>query len=112
MGRFRHPETVLRMPYVSTTRNAQGRETHVRGSAVEVLAGFDPGQTVEPRNPAGQRIVTQPVLYVDFDQPAHPLDQWVVRGDTFEVDGDVARWRNPHNGRTPGAVIKLRKVSG
>ena len=112
MSRFRRGETVQRLPYISTTRNAHGREDHHRGPAVDVRAAFDPGGWFEPSDPSGQRVVHQPTLYVGFDQDAHPLDQWQVRGDLYEVDGDIARWRNPHTGSTPGAVIKLRRVIG
>ena len=112
MSRFRRPDTVYRLPYLSTTTNGHGREQHHRGEPVPVLAGFDPGGWSEPSDPTGQRIIHQPTLYVGYDQDAHPLDQWRCRGDLYEVDGDIARWRNPHTGATPGAVVKLKRVIG
>ena len=105
-------ETVYRLPYASTTRNAHGAETHVRGAAVPVDgAAFDPGNTSETGD-GGQRITTAPTLYVAYDQPAHPLDQWRCRGSLYEVVGDVSRWLNPYTGWAAGAAITLRRVTG
>lgn len=105
-------EIVYRLPYASTTRNAHGAETHVRGAAMRVEgAAFDPGGTSETAD-GGQRITTAPTLYVTYDQPAHPLDQWRCRGNLHEVVGDIPRWLNPYTGSTFGAVITLRRVTG
>lgn len=111
MSRFRG-ETVHRLPYASTIRNAHGAETVLRGIPVPVdHAGFDPGQSVETFD-GGQRVASAPVLYLGFGQAADARDQWRCRGSLYEVDGEIDRWRNPYTGRGVGTVITLRRVSG
>lgn len=111
---FPEGESVWRLPYVSTTRNAHNVEQHHRGDPVEVAGvAFDPGGSYESASGTDQRIVTQPTLYVAFGQPSHPLDQWRCRGALYEVDGDTAgQWRSPYTGWEAGQVIKLRRARG
>lgn len=39
-------------------------------------------------------------------------DRVVVRGETFDVNGDVAHWRNPFTGVEFGCVVPLKKRNG
>lgn len=111
---FPHGETVQRIPYLhSTTTSARGVETHHRGRPLDVDgAGFMPAGSYDLLDPAGQRIVTQPTLYVTYDQAAHPLDQWRCRGVLYDTDGIPAAWRNPLTGWEATKVIKLRRATG
>ena len=110
---FPHGETVQRHAWLSTSTNAHGVETYIRADPYDVEGvGFDPGSTYET-NAEGVRIVTQPTLYVAFEQAAHPLDQWTCRGVPYDVDGSVdSRSRNPFTGWEAGRVIKLKRAVG
>ena len=109
---FPHGETVQRLAFVSLTRDAHGVEVITRADPVDVDGvGFDPGGTYET-NAEGVRIVTQPTLYVAFQQAAHPLDQWTCRGKRYDVDGDATQRLNPFTGWQAGQAIKLKRVIG
>lgn len=51
-------------------------------------------------------------VYDTFDSPVGPHDHLTVRGIRCMVDGEIARWRNPFNGKTPGSVITVKRVEG
>lgn len=114
MSPFPHGETVQRLAWLATTRNSHNVETYTRADPVDVEGvAFDPGASYEPADPTAARIVTQPTLYVAFNQPTHPLDQWQCRGVLYEVDGDKgAPWQSVYSSWQPGQVIKLRRVTG
>lgn len=107
-------EVVQRVPYTGTGEDAHGNETATYGAAVtlEGVYGFDPGSSSEPRLAGQQRVIVEPTLYGPYDMPFLPQDRAIVRGLTYEVDGEVRRWRHMRSNRTPGAVVSLRKVDG
>lgn len=41
-----------------------------------------------------------------------PLNRVEVRGRTYEVDGEVAKWVNPFSGWAPGCVVQTKVVEG
>lgn len=107
-------ETVQRVPYVGAAEDAHGNETATYGAAVTLAGeyGFDPGSSSEPRIPGQSRVIVEPTLYGPYDMPFLPRDRAVVRGATYEVDGEVRRWRHMRSDRLAGAVLTLRKVDG
>lgn len=109
MTRFGAARTVQRLPWTHTTRNAHGRDTHHRGGPVDLLAGFDPGDTSEVD---GRLVVTVGVLFVDPAIEVHRLDQWVIDGDRFDVVGGPTRVRNDFTGAVFDTEIELRRVVG
>lgn len=107
-------EVVQRVPYVSGVVDAHGNETEGWGEPVTLsgVYGFDPGSSSEPRLPGQDRVVVEPSLYGPFDMPFLPRDRAVVRGLTYEVEGEVRRWRHMRSNREAGAVVSLRRVDG
>lgn len=107
-------ESVQRVPYVGTTEDAHGNETVSYGPAVtlEGVYGFDPGSSNEPRRPGQDRVIVEPSLYGPYDMPFSPRDKAIVRGDTYEIEGVVRRWKHMRSGREAGGVVSLRKVDG
>ena len=107
-------EVVLRIPYEGTTEDAHGNETETWGEPVELegVYGFDPGSSNEPRRPGQERVIVEPSLYGPFDMPFLPRDKAVVRGDAYEIEGIVRRWKHMRSGREAGAVVSLRRVDG
>lgn len=107
-------ESVQRVPYVGSTEDAHGNETATYGAAVALTGvyGFDPGSSSEPRIAGQSRVIVEPALYGPYDMPFLSRDRAVVRGATFEVDGEVRKWRHMQSNREAGAVVTLRKVTG
>ena len=107
-------EPVQRVPYAGTGEDAHGNEVEAWGSpvALDGVYGFDPGSSSEPRVPGHDRVIVEPTLYGPFDMPFLPGDRAIVRGDTYEVDGEVRRWKHMRSGRLAGAVVTLRRVDG
>lgn len=41
-----------------------------------------------------------------------PTDKVRVRGDVYDVDGDVGEWTSPLTGTSAGLQVALKKVEG
>lgn len=67
-----------------------------------------------PETPASDRtmIVEGCTVYMPYGTDILATDRAMVRGDTYEVDGDVGVWRNPFTGWEPGIEVNLKKVNG
>jgi hypothetical protein len=107
-------ELVQRVPFVGASEDAHGNEAETWGAAVDLPGryGFDPGSSSEPRLAGQGRVIVEPTLYGPFDMPFVPRDRAIVRGLTYEVEGEVRRWRNMFSNHEPGAVVSLRRVTG
>lgn len=107
-------EVVQRVPYEGAGLDDYNNEIKAYGSPVTLEGeyGFDPGSSSEPRLAGQERVIVEPTLYGPFDMPFLPRDQAVIRGDTYEVDGEVRRWRHKRTNREAGAVVSLRRVEG
>lgn len=84
--------------------------TYVAQSPVRGCA-FDPGGTVERFEPGRNPTITSPRVLSRLPITASPGDRVTVRGLLFEVQGDVAEYRNPWTGFT-GWVLNLQRVEG
>lgn len=73
---------------------------------------FGPGASSEPVVDARTEVLTQPTLYAPFGSDITAADRLVIRGRTWQVDGDPADYRNPFTGWEAGMVVKLKAVSG
>lgn len=107
----RATEKVQRLPYVAGAVNSRGNPTDTWGAPVAVrIYGFDPGSVEEPRD--GQdRVIVAPTLYTPGDVIFQPQDKVIVRGKTYEVDGETREWRHP-SVSFRGNVTTLRRVEG
>lgn len=74
--------------------------------------GFDPGNSTETVLPYRVDTDTRPTLYAPPGTAVAPTDRIVVRGEQFQVDGEVAVWVSPFTGWSPGVVIKLKRAEG
>lgn len=113
---FAHGELVIRQRATPVLDPYSGEPTDYSWDDPDLLdlpgCGFDPGGSVETSEVGRAPIVTQPTVYADPSADVLAGDRLVVRGRTWEVDGDPADWRNPFTGWRPGLVIKLKAVSG
>lgn len=72
--------------------------------------GFDPGGSTEPAIDGRGAVITQPTLYMPPDVVFGPRDRVIVRGRTFEMDGETREWRRAVG--PVGNVASLRRVDG
>jgi hypothetical protein len=113
----RHPygETVIHHPHVRDDRNAHGKLVPVYGPDVEIEhVAVAPGRQTEAASGGESTVTVEWTLYVpDPSVTIGARDHVTVRGVKYAVEGDMAGpWRNPFNGRTPGSVVELKKVTG
>lgn len=109
---FPHGETLVIQRRVEGTEDSHGNAvvTYVPRSPVRGCA-FDPGGTVESFEPGRNPTITSPRVLSLLPVAAAPGDRAVIRGLTFEVEGDVAEYANPFTGFR-GWVVNLKRVEG
>jgi len=106
-------EPVEHVPYIGYSEDAHGNEIESWGEPAMLEGfGFDPGSSSEPRRPGQDRVIVEPSLYGPYDMPFLPKDHVIVRGVTYDIEGEVRRWRGFFSSREFGAVVSLRRVNG
>lgn len=113
---FAHGETITRLRATAVTDPYSGQPTGSDWSSPSSLdipgCGFNPGQSSEPLQEARNAIQTQPEVYAPTGSDILSGDRVVVRGKTYDVDGEPADWRSPFTGWAPGMVIALKRTDG
>lgn len=117
---FPHGETVTRLraamildPYSGeATQAAWDDEANPPSSLAIEGCAFNPGGSTEPTQEGRNAVITRPEVYAPADADVLAGDRLVVRGLTYDVEGDPADWRSPFTGWQPGLVIALERVSG
>lgn len=116
MTMFPHGETVVRQRATSADNPYSGEagDTDWTTPGLLTITGcaFDPGGSLEPTEQGRTAVITQPTLYAPPNSDVLAGDRLVVRGRTWDVDGDPADWRSPFTGWEPGMAIKLKAVEG
>ena len=74
--------------------------------------GFSPGGSSEVSTEWRVAVSTQPTVYLPTGTDITPADRVVVRGVTYEVDGDPADWRSPFSGWRHGLAVSLKRFGG
>lgn len=106
----------------TVTRVRPGEKTDRYGATIadwddadeEAITGcaFAPEASSEDHAGGRQAVLAPATLYAPTGADIQPQDRIVVRGETFEVDGDRSDWRNPYSGHRPGISVALRRVTG
>lgn len=113
---FAHGEPVTRLRATMTTSRYSDTNTKPNWSNPDELVipgcGFNPGQSSEPLQDARNAVITQPEVYAPFGSDVLAGDRLVVRGRTYDVQGDPASWVSPFTGWAPGMVVPLKIVEG
>jgi hypothetical protein len=113
---FAYGETFTRLRGTPVTDPYSGEATGISWDSPNSLAipdcGFNPGRSTEPVQDARNAVITQPEVYAPTGSDVLAGDRLVVRGVTFEVDGNPGDYRNPFTGWRPGIVIALKEVAG
>ena len=78
---------------VTTDRDRLGNETANEAAPRDVLAlvaAHSSSESTDPRSPAV--LVGKALYLLDATIEPGPSDQFIVRGETYEVEGEAARW--------------------
>lgn len=113
---FAAGETVTRLRATAKLDRSSGEMTGadwISPSTLVILGcAFDPGTSTEPLERGRDAVLTQPTVYAPAGSDVLAGDRLVVRGRTWEVDGDPGDFRSPFTGWHPGVAIALKAVSG
>lgn len=72
---------------------------------------FSPSGTSEDHD-GRDAVIQGPTLYTPPGADIEAADRVVVRGVTYEVEGEPADWRDPYSTRPVGLAVPLRVVTG
>ena len=113
---FAHGETVTRLRGTPVVDPYSGESTGVDWSNPDELeidgCAFNPGQSAEPTEVGRNAVITQPEVYTEVGADVLAGDRLIVRGRTYEVDGDPSDWRSPFTGWEAGLTVTLKIVEG
>lgn len=74
--------------------------------------GVAPRTSDEETEQGRQGVIVGIAVYAPPGTDVSPHDRVEVRGEVFEVVGEVADWRSPFTGWTPGIVVNLSRMEG
>lgn len=74
--------------------------------------GVAPRTTTEEAEQGRQGVVVGIAVYAPTGTDITPHDRMEVRGEVWEVVGEVADWRSPFTGWHPGIVVNLTRMEG
>ena len=108
-----HGETVFHERWVRDNRNAHGKLTPEYATPEQVdNVGVDVPQVNEPRDGTTNRQIVDLVLFLPAGVTVSGRDRFVVRGDTYEVEGDAPAITNFFTGTPFLTETKLKRVTG
>lgn len=105
-------ETVTILPRVEGAPDRYGKPTYTYGPGVSVPSVLvAPGKSTEGNEAIRSEVDTALTLYrLPYDVSVGPYDRVTVRGETWQVDADPARWTS--GAWSPGTVLELKKIEG
>lgn len=74
--------------------------------------GVEPRPSGEPTQEARNAVMSGFTLYLPTGTEIGPQNRVLARGETYEVLGEPAEWRNPFTGWAPGVVVQVERVEG
>lgn len=86
--------------------------TNSKPVALGELVAVEPRSSEERVEVGRLSVYVGLVLYGPADISVTAKDRVIVRGQTYEVDGEIAVYRNPFTGTSAGSVINLKRVDG
>lgn len=113
---FTRGETIFRIRAITITDPYSGEETGKSwdGASETPIANVavEPRPSTEPVQDARNAVVSGFTLYMKTGTDLTPADRVRVRGVVYDIDGEVADWRNPYTGSRPGLVVQTKRVAG
>lgn len=108
-----HGETVEHVRWLRNERNAHGQSRPVFADPVPIEnVGVDVATVNEPRDGVTGRQIVDLVLFLPAGSSVNGQDQFIVRGDTYEVDGEAPAITNFFSGTPFLTEVKIKKVTG
>lgn len=106
-------ETVTRQRATATTDVYGNTQTDWTTPATLTLTvrGVEPTSSKE-ENDNRQTVITGYRLYLEPGADVLAGDRIVMRGSTYDVDGDPADWRSPWGTDVGGVVVGLKVITG
>ena len=74
--------------------------------------GVAPRTSDEETEQGRQGVIVGIAVYAPTGTDITPHDRMEVRGEVWEVVGEVADWRSPFTGWAPGVVVNLSRMEG
>jgi hypothetical protein len=109
-------ETITRQRADAAADPYSGEATRLDWTTPSTISVADvkvaPAGTSEPLEVGAARTEDELTLYVPFDADIEPLDRVVVRGKTYEVQGQRGDWSSPYTGIDRVSVVQVRRVTG
>ena len=91
------------------TTDQYGDTTETKANPVDVSgAAFAPRASTERTDPRAPAVLSGGSLYLTVDSIS-PLDQFLVNGELYEVEGEPGRWVSPFDGRDFGYEVAIRR---
>lgn len=109
---FAYGETVavLRAPLTDAPYGNQQRDWGSASRADSPGWGFAPRASDEAAPSDVPAVIVGLTGYGPPGVDVLPTDRLEVRGDVYEVVGEVGEWRSPFTGWEPGVEVALRRV--
>ena len=115
-GAYPHGETITVIRAAEVADPYSGADTILDWDAATTHNIDDvavaPRQSSEPTQDARNAVYTGLTLYLPAGADITRIDRVAVRGEVYEVDGDIAEWRSPFTGWAPGLEVNLSRVTG
>ena len=108
---FPFPEAATIVSRAVTGQDGDGNDVYgtVETATVGAFAPEGSTELIQGQN----TVIANPTFYLADGAPTPAAtDRLIVRGVTFDVDGEPQVYRNPFTGEEPGAVVRLERVTG
>lgn len=109
---FGEPVTVLTRAQTGTDRYGNAVYGWPEPGTTYDRCAFAPGTSTEPVEPGRTAVLVDAVVYLPAGAEVGPADRLIVRGVTYEVQGEPGDWRSPYTGNRPGVAVPVRRVEG
>jgi hypothetical protein len=109
---FAYGETavIVRAPLVDGPYGNQGRDWDAASRTDSPGWGFAPRGGDEQQDPGVPAVIVGLTGYGPPSADVLPTDRMEIRGEVYEVVGEVGEWRSPFTGWEPGVEVALRRV--
>lgn len=83
------------------------------GPGVEIAGcAVAPRTSEEPVQVGRQAVITGLQVYLPPGVEIGPYDRLLIRGDTYEVEGDTGEWLNPYSAVWRGVEVACSRIAG
>jgi hypothetical protein len=83
-------------------------EVQFEGCAVWQESSLEP----DPIDQRRMQVVTMTKVTLPYDADVEPLDRFIVLGHTYEVQGELERYKHPITGWAPGSIATGKRIDG